>query len=140
MDNETINRILQSGLDEIDDYLALHEEIRAVAKELTQQLLWNQTITEYIVDEYGQENPYTFILERSVDSRNGTPLVNVYVINMHNMEYASQIEGKQYRPAKYSAPLEGEYTVEETVQTILSTCIASIKGVVLVDEMDDDEE
>ena len=137
MDNETINRILQAGLDEIDDYTALHEEIRAVAKELTQQLLWNQAINEYIADEYGQEHPYTFILERSVNTL-GTPVVNVYVINKHNMEYAVQV-GKQYRPAKYSAPLEGEYSTEETIQTILSTVIASIKGVVLLDEEEDEE-
>lgn len=138
MNNETVNRILQSGLDEIDDLVSLHEEIREVAKELTQQLLWNQAITEYITDEYGQEHPYSFVLERSVNNL-GTPIINVYVINSHNMEYASQIAGKQYRPAKYSAPLEGEFSTEETVQTILSTAIASIKGVVLIDEEDEEE-
>lgn len=139
MNNETVNRILQSGLDEIDDLVSLHEEIREVAKELTQQLLWDQAISEYIVDEYGQEHPYHFILERGVDTKNGTPIINVYVINVHNMEYASQIQGKQYRPAKYSAPLEGEFSTEETVQTILSTAIAAIKGVVLIDEIEEEE-
>ena len=56
MDNDSINRILQTGLNEIDNDLALHEEIRAVAKELANRLMFEGRVEEYIVDEYGNEH------------------------------------------------------------------------------------
>ena len=77
---------------------------------------------------------------RAVDRKTGTPVVSVFVINVHNMEEASKIKGKQYKPAKYSAPLEGQFTREETVQTLMTAAIATIKGIILIDELDDEGE
>lgn len=140
MKSEDINRILKSGLAEIDADIAIHEEIRAVAKELANRLMWDQKVEEYIVDEYGEEHPFVFVFDgQGVDRKSGTPIVSVYVINVHNMEQASKIEGKQYRPAKYSAPLEGVFSREETVQTLMTAAISTIKGIVMIDEMDDEE-
>ena len=141
MDNDSINRILQTGLNEIDNDLALHEEIRAVAKELANRLMFEGKVEEYIVDEYGNEHPYVFVYDgQGIDKKTGTPIVSVFVINVHNMEEASKIKGKQYKPAKYSAPLEGQFTREETVQTLMTAAIATIKGIILIDELDDEEE
>ena len=138
MDNESVNRILKTGLDEIDNDLKLHEEIRAVGKELANKLMWDGKVEEYIVDEHGQEVPFVFIYDgKAIDPKTGTPYVAVYVINVHHMEEASQIEGKQYKPAKYSAPLEGEFTREETVQTLMTAAISSIKGIIMIDEFDE---
>lgn len=135
MDNSQINKILKSGLDEIDRDLKSHEELREVAKELANRLMWDQRVEEYIVDEYGNEQPYVFIYDgQGVDPRNGTPIVSVYVINVYNMEQASKIPGKQYKPAKYSAPLEGVFTREETVQTLMTAAISTIKGMIILDE------
>lgn len=139
MNNEDINRILKSGLAEIDADVAAHEEIRFVAKELANKLMWDGRVEEYIVDEYGQEHPYVFVYDgQGIDRNTGTPIVAVHVINVHNMEQASQIEGKQYRPAKYAAPLEGVFTREETVQTLMTAAISTIKGIVMLDEFDDE--
>ena len=140
MDNDSINRILQAGLNEIDNDLALHEEIRAVAKELANRLMFEGKVEEYIVDEYGNEHPYVFVYDgQGIDKKTGTPIVSVFVINVHNMEEASKVEGKQYRPAKYSAPLEGIFDREQTVQTLMTAAIGTIKGIVIVDEFDDEE-
>ena len=140
MDNDSINRILQAGLNEIDNDLALHEEIRAVAKELANKLMWDGKVEEYIVDEYGNEHPYIFVYDgQGIDRKTGTPVVSVFVINVHNMEEANKVEGKQYRPAKYSAPLEGIFDREQTVQTLMTAAIGTIKGIVIIDELDDDE-
>ena len=140
MDNDSINRILQTGLNEIDNDLALHEEIRAVAKELANRLMFEGKVEEYIVDEYGNEHPYVFVYDgQGIDKKTGTPIVSVFVINVHNMEEASKVEGKQYRPAKYSAPLEGIFDREQTVQTLMTAAIGTIKGIVIVDEFDDEE-
>ena len=141
MDNDSINRILQTGLNEIDNDLALHEEIRAVAKELANRLMFEGRVEEYIVDEYGNEHPYVFVYDgQGIDKKTGTPIVSVFVINVHNMEEASKVEGKQYRPAKYSAPLEGIFDREQTVQTLMTAAIGTIKGIVIVDEFDDEDE
>ena len=141
MDNDSINRILQTGLNEIDNDLALHEEIRAVAKELANRLMFEGRVEEYIVDEYNNEHPYVFVYDgQGIDKKTGTPIVSVFVINVHNMEEASKIEGKQYKPAKYSAPLEGQFTREETVQTLMTAAIATIKGIILIDELDEEDE
>ena len=140
MDNDSINRILQAGLNEIDNDLTLHEEIRAVAKELANKLMWDGKVEEYIVDEYGNEHPYIFVYDgQGIDRKTGTPVVSVFVINVHNMEEANKVEGKQYRPAKYSAPLEGIFDREQTVQTLMTAAIGTIKGIVIIDELDDDE-
>ena len=141
MDNDSINRILKAGLNEIDNDLTLHEEIRAVAKELANKLMWDGKVEEYIVDEYGNEHPYVFVYDgQGIDKKTGTPIVSVFVINVHNMEEASKIKGKQYRPAKYSAPLEGVFDREQTVQTLMTAAIGTIKGIVIVDEFDDEDE
>ena len=141
MDNDSINRILQAGLNEIDNDLALHEEIRAVAKELANRLMFEGKVEEYIVDEYGNEHPYVFVYDgQGIDRKTGTPVVSVFVINVHNMEEASKVEGKQYRPAKYSAPLEGIFDREQTVQTLMTAAIGTIKGIVIIDEFDDEDE
>ena len=141
MDNDSINRILQTGLNEIDNDLALHEEIRAVAKELANRVMFEGRVEEYIVDEYGNEHPYVFVYDgQGIDKKTGTPIVSVFVINVHNMEEASKIKGKQYKPAKYSAPLEGQFTREETVQTLMTAAIATIKGIILIDELDEEDE
>ena len=141
MDNDSINRILQAGLNEIDNDLTLHEEIRAVAKELANKLMWDGKVEEYIVDEYGNEHPYIFVYDgQGIDRKTGTPVVSVFVINVHNMEEASKVEGKQYRPAKYSAPLEGIFDREQTVQTLMTAAIGTIKGIVIIDEFDDEGE
>lgn len=134
MDRNRINDVLSKGLAEIDDELKLHEEIREVAKDLALRIMWEGGATEYITDEYGVQHPYSFIYEQTVSPKNGAPVARVYVINIHNMEAASQIQGKQYKPAKYEAIMDGEYSREEIVQTILSTAIASIKGIILLDE------
>ena len=140
MDNDSINRILQAGLNEIDNDLALHEEIRAVAKELANRLMFEGKVEEYIVDEHNKEHPYVFVYDgQGIDKKTGTPVVSVFVINVHNMEEASKVEGKQYRPAKYSAPLEGIFDREQTVQTLMTAAIGTIKGIVIIDELDDDE-
>lgn len=139
MNNEDINRILKSGLAEIDADVAAHEEIRFVAKELANKLMWDGRVEEYIVDEYGQEHPFVFVYDgQGIDRNTGTPIVAIHVINVHNMEQASQIEGKQYRPAKYSAPLEGVFSREETVQTLMTAAISTIKGIVMLDEFDEE--
>ena len=52
MDNETINKILKSGFNEIDNELKIHEEIRDASKELANRLMWEGRVEEYIVDEY----------------------------------------------------------------------------------------
>ena len=141
MDNDSINRILQTGLNEIDNDLTLHEEIRAVAKELANRLMFEGRVEEYIVDEYNNEHPYVFVYDgKGIDKKTGTPIVSVFVINVHNMEEASKIRGKQYRPAKYSAPLEGVFSREQTVQTLMTAAIGTIKGIVIVDEFDDEDE
>ena len=81
MDNDSINRILQTGLNEIDNDLALHEEIRAVAKELANRLMFEGRVEEYIVDEYGNEHPYVFVYDgQGIDKKTGTPIVSVFVI------------------------------------------------------------
>ena len=140
MDNDSINRILQAGLNEIDNDLALHEEIRAVAKELANRLMFEGKVEEYIVDEHNKEHPYVFVYDgQGIDKKTGTPVVSVFVINVHNMEEASKVEGKQYRPAKYSAPLEGIFDREQTVQTLMTAAIGTIKGIVIIDELDDNE-
>ena len=140
MDNDSINRILQAGLNEIDNDLALHEEIRAVAKELANRLMFEGKVEEYIVDEHNKEHPYVCVYDgQGIDKKTGTPVVSVFVINVHNMEEASKVEGKQYRPAKYSAPLEGIFDREQTVQTLMTAAIGTIKGIVIIDELDDDE-
>lgn len=139
MDNETINKILKAGWAEIDSDIKMHEEIRAVAKELANKLMWEGKIEEYIVNEYGDEEPYVFIYDgQNVDHKNGTPIVNIFVINVHHMEDANKLQGKQYKPAKYSAPLEGQFTREETVQTLMTAAISTIKGTILIDEIDDE--
>lgn len=139
MDNETINKILKAGWAEIDSDIKMHEEIRAVAKELANRLMWEGKIEEYIVNEHGDEEPYVFIYDgQSIDNKNGTPIVNIFVINVHHMEEANKVQGKQYRPAKYSAPLEGQFTREETVQTLMTAAISTIKGTILIDEIDDE--
>lgn len=141
MDNDSINRILKAGLNEIDNDLALHEEIREVAKELANRLMFEGKVEEYIVDEYNIEHPYVFVYDgQGIDKKTGTPIVSVFVINVHNMEEASKIKGKQYRPAKYSAPLEGIFDREQTVQTLMTAAIGTIKGIVIVDEFDDEDE
>ena len=141
MDNDSINRILQAGLNEIDNDLALHEEIRAVAKELANRLMFEGKVEEYIVDEHNKEHPYVFVYDgQGIDKKTGTPVVSVFVINVHNMEEASKVEGKQYRPAKYSAPLEGIFDREQTVQTLMTAAIGTIKGIVIIDELDDEKE
>lgn len=135
MDNETINRILKSGFNEIDNELKIHEEIRDASKELANKLMWEGRVEEYIVDEYGLEHPFVFVYDgQGVDRTTGTPIVSIFVINVHNMEEASKIQGKQYRPAKYSAPLEGEFTREQTVQTLMTAAISSIKGIIMIEE------
>lgn len=141
MDNESINRVLKAGWTEIDNDISMHEEIRAVAKELANKLMWDGKVEEYIVNEFGEEHPYVFVYDgQGIDRKTGTPVVSVFVINVHNMEEASKIEGKQYKPAKYSAPLEGQFTREETVQTLMTAAIATIKGIILIDELDDEGE
>ena len=141
MDNDSINRILQAGLNEIDNDLALHEEIREVAKELGNRLMFEGKVEEYRVDEYNIEHPYVFVYDgQGIDKKTGTPIVSVFVINVHNMEEASKVKGKQYRPAKYSAPLEGIFDREQTVQTLMTAAIGTIKGIVIVDEFDDEDE
>ena len=141
MDNDSINRILQAGLNEIDNDLALHEEIRAVAKELANRLMFEGKVEEYIIDEHNKEHPYVFVYDgQGIDKKTGTPVVSVFVINVHNMEEASKVEGKQYRPAKYSAPLEGIFDREQTVQTLMTAAIGTIKGIVIIDEFDDEGE
>ena len=138
MDNESINRILKAGWAEIDNDINMHEEIRAVAKELANRLMWEGKVEEYIVNEYGEEEPYVFVYDgQGIDRKTGTPTVSVFVINVHHMEEASKIKGKQYRPAKYSAPLEGQFTREETVQTLMTAAISTIKGTILIDELDE---
>lgn len=141
MDNETINKILKAGWAEIDNDINMHEEIRAVAKELANRLIWEGKVEEYIVNECGEEKPYVFVYDgQGIDRKTGTPIVSVFVINVHHMEEASKIEGKQYRPAKYSAPLEGQFTREETVQTLMTAAISTIKGTILIDELDDEDD
>ena len=141
MDNETINKILKAGWAEIDNDINMHEEIRAVAKELANRLMWEGKVEEYIDNECGEEEPYVFVYDgQGIDRITGTPIVSVFVINVHHMEEASKIEGKQYRPAKYSAPLEGQFTREETVQTLMTAAISTIKGTILIDELDDEND
>ena len=141
MDNESINKILKAGWTEIDNDISMHEEIRAVAKELANKLMFEGRVEEYIVNEFGEEHPYVFVYDgQGIDRKTGTPVVSVFVINVHNMEEASKIKGKQYKPAKYSAPLEGQFTREETVQTLMTAAIATIKGIILIDELDDEGE
>ena len=83
MDNDSINRILQTGLNEIDNDLALHEEIRAVAKELANRLMFEGRVEEYIVDEYNNEHPYVFVYDgQGIDKKTGTPIVSVFVISV----------------------------------------------------------
>ena len=141
MDNESINKILKAGWTEIDNDISMHEEIRAVAKELANKLMWDGKVEEYIVNEFGEEHPYVFVYDgQGIDKKTGTPIVSVFVINVHNMEEASKVKGKQYRPAKYSAPLEGVFSREQTVQTLMTAAIGTIKGIVIVDEFDDEDE
>ena len=141
MDNESINRILKAGWAEIDNDINMHEEIRAVAKELANRLMWEGKVEEYIVNEYGEEEPYVFVYDgQGIDRKTGTPTVSVFVINVHHMEEASKIKGKQYRPAKYSATFEGQFTREETVQTLMTAAISTIKGTILIDELDDEND
>jgi hypothetical protein len=45
----------------------------------------------------------------------------------------------RYTPAAYSAPLDGEHEKDEIIQTLLTTAIARIKGILFVEEMDDEE-
>lgn len=137
MDNNKINDILSRGFNEIDNDLKIHEEIREVAKTLAQRLMWEKGINEYITDEYGNQAPYTFMLENGINATTGTPTIRVYVINVYHMEQASKIQGKQYKPAKYEAVYDGTYDREQVVQTLLSTAIASIKGVILIDELEE---
>ena len=102
---------------------------------------WDGKVEEYIVNEFGEEHPYVFVYDgQGIDRKTGTPVVSVFVINVHNMEEASKIKGKQYKPAKYSAPLEGQFTREETVQTLMTAAIATIKGIILIDELDEEDE
>lgn len=138
MDTERINKLLRAGWSEINDDIKVHEEIREVAKELANKLMWEGKVEEYIVDEHEQETPFVFVYDgKAIDPKTGTPYVAVYVINVRHMEEASQIEGKQYKPAKYSAPLEGQFTREETVQTLMTAAISSIKGIIMIDEFDE---
>lgn len=148
MDNTTVNEILKAGLNEIDDELALHESIREISKELTTRILWNRVLDADIMDEFGREEPYLFVLKPDrMDPKTGVPVIAIEVTNVYKLEevfrHNNTILGgncMRYTPAIYEAPMDSEHSKEQIIQTLLATAIARIKGILMVEESDDDEE
>lgn len=147
MDNTTINEILKAGLNEIDNDLNLHETIRELSKDLAIRLRWNNVLDAEIMDEFGREVPYIFVLKPDTKDQAGNIIVTIEVTNVYKLEevymHNTKILGGncvRYTPAIYSAPMDGEHEKDEIIQTLLTTAIARIKGILLVEEMDDDEE
>ena len=146
MDNNTINDILKAGLNEIDDELAIHEAIRELSKDFAQRIRWGNVIDAEIMDEYGREVPYLFVLKPDTKDAEGNVIVTIEVTDVYKLEqvyqHNTQILGgsfTRYTPAAYSAPLDGEHEKDEIIQTLLATAIARIKGILFVEEMDDEE-
>lgn len=146
MDNNTINDILKAGLNEIDDELAMHEAIRELSKDFAQRIRWGNVLDAEILNEYGQEVPYLFVLKPDTKDAQGNIIVTIEVTDVYKLEqvyqHNTQILGgnfTRYTPAAYSAPLDGEHEKDEIIQTLLATAIARIKGILLVEEMDDEE-
>lgn len=146
MDNNTINDILKAGLNEIDDELAMHEAIRELSKDFAQRIRWGNVIDAEIMDEYGREVPYLFVLKPDTKDAEGNVIVTIEVTDVYKLEQVYQHNTKilggsftRYTPAAYSAPLDGEHEKDEIIQTLLATAIARIKGILFVEEMDDEE-
>ena len=146
MDNNTINDILKAGLNEIDDELAMHEAIRELSKDFAQRIRWGNVLDAEILNEYGQEVPYLFVLKPDTKDEQGNIIVTIEVTDVYKLEqvyqHNIQILGgnfTRYTPAAYSAPLDGEHEKDEIIQTLLATAIARIKGILFVEEMDDEE-
>lgn len=146
MDNNTINDILKAGLNEIDDELAMHEAIRELSKDFAQRIRWGNVLDAEILNEYGQEVPYLFVLKPDTTDLAGNVYVTIEVTDVYKLEQVyqqnTQILGgnfTRYTPAAYSAPLDGEHEKDEIIQTLLATAIARIKGILFVEEMDDEE-
>lgn len=146
MDNNTINDILKAGLNEIDDELAIHEAIRELSKDFAQKIRWGNVIDAEIMDEYGREVPYLFVLKPDTKDAEGNVIVTIEVTDVYKLEqvyqHNTQILGgsfTRYTPAAYSAPLDGEHEKDEIIQTLLATAIARVKGILFVEEMDDEE-
>jgi hypothetical protein len=146
MDNNTINDILKAGLNEIDDELAMHDAIRELSKDFAQRIRWGNVIDAEIMDEYGREVPYLFVLKPDTKDAQGNVIVTIEVTDVYKLEQVYQHNTKilggsftRYTPAAYSAPLDGEHEKDEIIQTLLATAIARIKGILFVEEMDDEE-
>ena len=146
MDNNTINDILKAGLNEIDDELAMHEAIRELSRDFAQRIRWGNVLDAEIMDEYGREVPYLFVLKPDTKDAEGNVIVTIEVTDVYKLEQVYQHNTKilggsftRYTPAAYSAPLDGEHEKDEIIQTLLATAIARIKGILFVEEMDDEE-
>lgn len=147
---DKINQILDEGLRSIDEDLNVDKDIREYSQHIATKLVNvfdRHVVNEYIVNEFGEEKPYMFVLLEDVDRRNGSPLLVLQVsdvtkvqeIAMHNMSPLCE-KPAIYTPATYSVPKDDSHSKEELVQTLVSTAVAKIKGRFKVEALDDEED
>lgn len=140
---DDFNKIIEEGLNAIDDEIQEEEDIREQAEYLTQQIIEKGSVRiKY------ENKQYESIEDRFEEYQLGIRSDNKYIIliaySLTKAEYVKKYNEtafapKVYTPAMFTADNDPDYTFEQIVNTLVASFLAKLVGKFIVEELKDDD-
>ena len=137
------DKIIEEGLDAIDNEIQQEEDIRQQAEYLSREIIdkgsvrikWENREYESEEDRYeeyqlGVRNNRTHVILIAYS------VTKAEAVKKYNL---SAVAPKVYSPAVYTAEYDHDYTYEQIVNTLVASFLAKLLGKFIVEELKDDE-
>lgn len=141
------DKAILDGLEEIAKDESIDKDIRDRSTDIANRLLFNKTVKEYIVNEWGEEAPYIFVLLEDINSKNGTPILRVEMTNVNRAAEVATYNLSAncekpivYTPMKLEAEYDGSNNKIDVIQTLVSAGLSKLQGRFKVEVLEEEDE
>lgn len=131
--NQDIDKIIQDGLDEIDQETKTDEEIRERARFLTRDLLQGRN-----VKASGFPDGSTWTIGSRLRKYTGTDgIERQSVVLMCYNEARFKLHGPMYKPMLLEAEIDADYDIEQAIEAAVTMFVAKQFGKLIVEQLED---
>ena len=140
---DDFNKIIEEGLNAIDDEIQEEEDIREQAEYLTQQIIEKGSVRiKYENKQY--ESIEDRFEEYQLGIRSDKKYIVLIAYSLTKAEYVKKYNEtafapKVYTPAMFTADNDPDYTFEQIVNTLVASFLAKLVGKFIVEELKDDD-
>lgn len=140
---DDFNKIIEDGLNAIDDEIQQEEDIRQQAEYLTKQIIEKGHVRiNYENKQYENEEDRYEEYELGV-KRNKNYIILV-ASSITKAEFVRKynetaLVPKVYTPATFIAEYDSDYTYDQIVNTLVASFLAKLVGKFIVEELKDDD-